>query len=327
MSMQQANARARRGFCVGLFGAIASLPFGMACDGSDDESRGANLAGASSGGAPSGTATGQFGGAAAGVGSGASETGRAGTPASAAGAAGEGPVGGADPVALSPRLARYHRESEADRSLHFELDAVEGLSPYASSIDALTALLGRVLDKPDGIFFDPDETLPSSGQDHVWTFAELDAFSRRHAADDASGPVSVHVLLIDGRYDSEDDAGTVLGLAWGQRYIALFQDAIRSGCSGVLGPLQTETCELAERSVWAHEIGHVIGLVDNGIEQQTQHRDVERGRHDVSDGCLMYWAYETPAVFDLLLARLGTEQSPDVEFCENCWADLRAAQR
>jgi hypothetical protein len=190
----------------------------------------------------------------------------------------------------------------------------------------LTTLLGRVLDKPDGIVFDEDETLQPFGQDHAWTFTELDDFARPHAADDGRGPVSIHVLFVDGRYDSGDDSTTVLGLAWGERYIALFQDAIRSGCSGVFGPLQTATCELAERSVWAHEIGHVLGLVENGLAQQVPHRDVARGRHDVSDGCLMYWAHETPAVFDVLLSRLETGQSPDIDFCENCWADLRTAQ-
>jgi hypothetical protein len=226
---------------------------------------------------------------------------------------------------LSPQLARYHR-ADSDRALRFELDAVDGLGPYPASIEYLTELIGRVLPKPDGISFNLDETLPAFGEDRIWTFGELDEFSRLHAADDVTGPVSIHVLFVDGRYDSGEGSGTVLGLAWGQRYIALFQDAIRAGCSGVLGPLQTETCEVAERSVWAHEIGHVIGLVDNGVAQRTPHRDTDHGRHDVSDGCLMYWAYDSPEVFDLLLSRLETGQTSDIDFCEQCWADLNAVQ-
>jgi hypothetical protein len=224
-------------------------------------------------------------------------------------------------------LVRYHR-SESDRSLHFELDAVEGLSPYASSLDYLAAFAGRALDKPDGIAFDADETLEPVGPDHVWTFDELDAFSPQHAQSDADGPVSIHVLFTDGSYDSAEEGGTVLGLAWGQRYIALFQDAIRAGCSGgLLGSLSSDSCEIAERNVWAHELGHVIGLVDNGLEPQTNHRDAEHGRHDVSDGCLMYWAYDRPALFDVLLSRLGSGESTDVDLCENCWADLNAARQ
>ncbi len=254
--------------------------------------------------------------------SGGSTTGQASGAAGQAASAGTG--SGSD--SLSPRLARYHGAG-SDRSLRFELDAVQGLSPYASSIEYLGAFVERVLDKPDGIAFDADETLAAGGSEHVWTFDELDAFSRQHASDDADGPVSIHVLFVDGSYASAEDGGTVLGLAWGQRYIALFQDAIRSGCSGgVFGAISSESCEIAERNVWAHELGHVIGLVDNGLSLQTNHRDADHGRHDASEGCLMYWAYDRPAMFDVLLSRLGSGQSTDVDFCENCWADLIAAR-
>jgi hypothetical protein len=234
--------------------------------------------------------------------------------------------GGSGSASLSSRLGRYHGTG-SDRSLRFELDAVEGLSPHASSLEYLEAFVGRALDKPDGVSFDADETLSPAGSDHVWTFDELDTSSRQHAEDDTDGPVSIHVLFLDGSYASSEEGGTVLGLAWGERHIALFQDAIRAGCSGgLLGALSTEACEIAERNVWAHEIGHIIGLVDNGIAQQTNHRDADHGRHDVSGDCLMYWAYDRPAVFDVLLSRLDSGESADADFCENCWADLIAAR-
>jgi hypothetical protein len=299
-----------------------------ACGNSRDTAPG-GLAGAASvdgtvdgsAGAASGSDTGgsSAGGSSAGQGAGGDASGAAGQAQSPGGGSGTDP--------LPPRLRRYHR-SDSDPSLRFELDAVAGLSPYATSLEYLGALADRVLDKPDGIALEADETLAPAGSDHAWTFDELDAFSRQHARDDAEGPVSIHVLFVDGTYASSEDGGTVLGLAWGQRYIALFQDAIRSGCSGgVLGALSTDACQIAERNVWAHELGHVLGLVDNGLALQMDHRDVEHGRHDVSDGCLMYWAYDRPAVFDALLSRLDSGQSVDVDFCENCWADLSAARR
>jgi hypothetical protein len=264
-------------------------------------------------------------GAAAGTGDGG--TGAGVTPegssgaSGAAGAAGEGASVAEEPMV---RLARYHG-SARDRALRFELDAVRGLSPVASSIDYLTTFVARVVNKPDGISFHEDETLEPFGEDHVWSFDELDAFARQHAADDSDGPVTIHVVFIDGRYDSGDDSGTVLGLAWGQRHIALFQEAIRDGCSrGLVGSASGDTCAVAERNVWAHEIGHVLGLVDNGVTQQSPHRDALHGRHDQSEGCLMYWAYERPEAFDLLLSRLTSGQSGDVDFCPNCWADLHA---
>jgi hypothetical protein len=251
-----------------------------------------------------------------------SETTTSGAGGASSGAAGEeGSSPTEEPMA---RLVRYH-DPVRERSLRFELDAVRGLSPFASSLDYLATFVARAVEKPEGISFEEDETLEPFGEDHVWSFDELDGFAREHAADDADGPVTIHVVFVDGRYDSGDDSGTVLGLAWGQRHIALFQDAIRAGCSrGLVASVPDGTCEVAERNVWAHEIGHVIGLVDNGLAQRSPHRDAQHGRHDQSDGCLMYWAYERPELFDMLLSRLTTGQSGDVDFCPNCWADLHA---
>jgi hypothetical protein len=312
-----------------IVAAFLMLPVCAACgdSGSGGAGPGPGGAGLETGGAAASVGMGgdRAVGGAAGMSSGLS--GAAGAGSGLAGQPSAGGAGGTSTSELSARLARYHR-SDTDRALRFELDAVSGLEPYPSSLAYLEAFVGRSVDKPEGVSFHADESLQAVGSDHVWTFDELDAFSRAHASDDGDGPVSIHVLFIDGAYDSGEGGGTVLGLAWGQRYIAMFQDALRSGCSGALvGALSPDLCELAERSVWGHEIGHVIGLVDNGLVQQTPHRDAEHGRHDVSDGCLMYWAYEEPEVFDVLLSRLGGGQSGDIDFCDNCWADLRAARQ
>jgi hypothetical protein len=56
--------------------------------------------------------------------------------------------------------------------------------------------------------------------------------------------------------------------------VALFQDALRGRCqTGITGALQQDVCKIAERNVWAHGLGHTLGLVDNGIPMLTDHRD------------------------------------------------------
>jgi len=293
------RAHRRRGVLLGLV-----LPLG--CAGPSPSSPGAGATGLE----PSGGGAGLQDAAS---GSGGNGTSPAGAGAGAAGS-------------LSARLQRYHRD-DPDRSLRFELDAVAGLAPYTSSTDYLEGLAGRLLNKPDGVSFETDETLAPMGAGHEWTFEALDEFARSHAADDARGPVTIQVLFLDGRYVTEDDGGTVLGLAWGERFIALFQEQLRSACSGGLASaLQNDVCSTAERNVWAHELGHVIGLVDNGVPLQSAHRDAAHGRHDVSDACIMYWAYEGPALFDTFLDRFNAGQSLDIDFCENCWADLANAR-
>lgn len=273
----------------------------------------------------SGDPTGSGGGA--GSGAGTESAGSGGSSASQQPGGGGGDAtaspAGSDPP---PRLMRY-LTSVTDRSLRVELDSVSGLEPYESSTAYLGDKFSALLEKPDGVTFEADETLEPAGEGYEWTFERLDEYARAHATDDGAGPVTIHVLSLDGRYVSEQGSGTVLGLAWGQRFIALFQDPIRSPCaSGVLGSLQQENCEIAERNVWAHEIGHVIGLVDNGVTMGVDHRDAEHGHHDVSDECLMYWAYDGPQIFDTLLGRIGSGRAPDLEFCSQCQADIAAVR-
>lgn len=227
-------------------------------------------------------------------------------------------------VTLPPRIERYLRASSP--RLVIELDSVAALAPYPESTEYIGPWLSSIVDKPEGVELEPDETLEPVGSSFEWTFEALDNFARAHARDDADGPVRIHVLSVDGRYVTENSSGTVLGLAWGNRFVALFQDAIRSRCqSGIAGALQQDICEIAERNVWAHELGHTLGLVDNGLPMVTNHRDPEHGKHDIREGCLMYWAYDGPEVFDTLLARFGSAEQ-DLELCAESEADLQAAR-
>jgi hypothetical protein len=249
-----------------------------------------------------------------------------GARSSAAGGGGSVTRGGAGnpSVSLPPQIARYLRASSP--RLVLEIDATRGLAPYPESSTYLTAWLGSVVDKPDGVVFESDETLEPVGSTFEWTFAALNTLAEAHARDDASGPPRIHVLALDGRYVEEGTAGTILGLAWDNRFVALFQDAIRERCQGGLtGALEQDVCKIAERNVWAHELGHTLGLVDNGVPMVTEHRDPAHGQHDVREGCLMYWAYDGPQVFDTLLARFGS-QKQDLDLCAESQQDIEAAK-
>jgi hypothetical protein len=229
------------------------------------------------------------------------------------------------PDALPERVAAYLTSARATR-LRIEIDAVDGLWPYASSKTYLGQFYAGLLDKPDGIELVEDETLDVSSADDEWTIEELDALARAHASEEGPTTITVQVLALPGRYAAED-GGTVLGVAWAHRFIALFQDSLRGNCDGgLLGGLQQDACEVAERNVWAHELGHVIGLVDNGVPMQTEHRDPDHGRHDRNEGCLMYWAYDRPQIFDTLLDRLGSGEGADLDLCDESRADLEAAR-
>jgi hypothetical protein len=214
-------------------------------------------------------------------------------------------------------------------SLVVEVDSVPGMEPDAQNETDLAAVLDSLIDKPAGIEVVPDGALDSRGADHAWTFDELMELGNssfdRPLADDA---IAVHAMFIDGHSADDSDGGVILGLAWSHTHIAIFEQTIRDMCdASALPPLLAgRQCRGAELAIWTHESGHLLGLVDNGLPMVNDHRDpdADHGAHDASDECVMYWAYEGQALFDLIGDQLLGGGDAEVPFDQACLDDLAA---
>lgn len=211
--------------------------------------------------------------------------------------------------------------SDTHTRLVFELDAVDGVTPRAEALDYVVDRVGAVVDKPDGLEFVVDSTIESRGSDHIWTFEELQQLAKETLdLNVEEGTAKIHVLYLDGSYES--DGGVTLGVAWKNKHLAMFSDAIDSSCDRPL--VGDRLCRIAESSVLLHEVGHVLGLVNNGIDMVEDHQDDQHGAHDESEDCVMYWAYESAQIIDVLVERLAGD-SPELDFDAQCKADLAAA--
>ena len=93
----------------------------------------------------------------------------------------------------------------------------------------------------------------------------------------------------------------------------------------LLGTLEEDACRAVEFGVWSHEVGHVIGLVNNGLAMQSDHEDAEHPHHDVEPGCLMYWAYDGPSFGEATLSRLMAGDD-EIDFCQASLDDLANAR-
>lgn len=204
--------------------------------------------------------------------------------------------------------------------LVFELDVVEGESARQAAKDYVVAKLGAVVDKPDGLEWKSDGTFASRGADHKWTFSELQKLAKEQLDLEVPANTSkIHVMYVDGTYED----GNVLGVAWANKHLVMFSDVLEANCSRPL--LGDRLCAAAESSVLLHEVGHVIGLVDNGVEMVEDHKDAEHGAHDSNEDCVMYWAYDGVQVLDVIASRL-TGTSSELDFDAACKADLAAAR-
>lgn len=119
----------------------------------------------------------------------------------------------------------------------------------------------------------------------------------------------------------------MLGVAWAQQNIAIFKQVIEDNCGAAgLGILTEAGCAAAELAICVHEVGHVIGLVDNGLPMITLHEDPEHPGHDISRDCVMYWAYEGDALISRVADDLLNTGSSALDFDAECLQDIAAVR-
>lgn len=226
-----------------------------------------------------------------------------------------------------PRFEDYIRGDRFTK-LVLELDYVAGQEPRSASEAKVVETLSGVLSKPGGITFARHAQIASRGAGHAWSFSELDTLAKE-IFDVPVEPdtTKMHVLFVDGHSDQDSQGGKVLGLAWAHTHLVIFKKTIEDACrAGLTGGLAERVCEDAEKGVWVHELGHLLGLVDNGLAMATPHSDPSHPAHDRSDACVMYWAYDTGNFLDELRSRvIGGTASP-LDFDEACRADIAAVR-
>jgi hypothetical protein len=222
------------------------------------------------------------------------------------------------------RIPAYLRASPYSR-LVLEVDATEGFAPRATAESAMLDTLRPVVDKPAGVSVVRDQmALASKGPTYEWTFPELQQLATStFTLPIAAGTVRMHVMFLDGQYEG----GNVLGLAWANTHLAVFKETIERQCrSGLGASLGDQVCEAAEKGVWVHELGHLLGLVNNGLPMAAPHQDAAHAGHDSSDRCVMYWAFDTSTSLDKVARQILGGETVNLQFDDACKADLAAGR-
>lgn len=194
-----------------------------------------------------------------------------------------------------------------------EIDYMEGHEPQAEAIQSLEAFLKAWLDKSD-ITVRPPSEIPGGGQESysATEVRELEQEHRDSFSDRESGTLNLYTLILDGEYSQAN----VLGIAYYNTSMALFGATIAETSGGLGGPSRSHV----ESTVWQHETGHLMGLVNAGTEMQQEHQDDENGAHCTNEECLMYYAFQNANLFRTIFG----EEVPELDaFCQE---DLAAAK-
>jgi hypothetical protein len=190
--------------------------------------------------------------------------------------------------------------------LTLDIVYVEGYQPTEQSVANLEDFLGKRLNKPGGINV-VYKSIPATGKSY-FTIDDLRDIEKKNRSDYSKHNTLVTFIFFG---DAPYSDGNVLGIAYGNSSMGIFEKTINNYSGGIAQPSRT----VLETIVEEHEFGHLMGLVDNGTDMVTNH--VANGKHCNNQDCLMYYATETTD----LTANITGGNIPELD--ANCIADLR----
>lgn len=198
--------------------------------------------------------------------------------------------------------------------INFEIFYVDGFKPTDNTIANFETFLSERLNKPGGVEIELLK-ISSLGKD-VYSIADIKSLEDDiRTKYNVGQEIAIFGIFIDGEYAENTENGSVLGVAYRNTSFVIFEETVQNFSGQAFAPSTT----VLETTVLNHEFGHLLGMVNVGTPMQTDHQDVEHGRHCTEENCLMFWTAETG---EGILNMLSGGAIP--EFDAKCIADLQA---
>lgn len=199
-------------------------------------------------------------------------------------------------------------------TLLIEVKYVEGFKPDEEALNNLKTFLEARLNKPGGIIIEKGSVASPGG--FTYSAADLENIEDEVRTNyPQEKTITAFLFYADKGYAGDSEDTKILGVAYGTTSMAIFKESIDEFSGGLTQPSET----LLETTVLQHEFGHVLGLVNNGAETQSDHEDQAHRGHCDNPDCLMYYAVETS---DFIENLLSSGNVPVLD--EQCLKDLRA---
>jgi hypothetical protein len=209
--------------------------------------------------------------------------------------------------------ARDLLSSEKYSKIIVEIQSAQGFDPSAEAVSNLKAWIEKTMNKPGGVII-KQSSIPAPGKTS-YSVSDIAAIEQQHRKEyTRPDTIAVYFFLTDSKYSEDTNNSKVLGVAYRNTSMALFERTIKDLSGGIGQPPRAKL----ETVVMEHEFGHILGLVNAGTPMQQQHQDAPHGRHCTNTNCLMHYTMETGSVVQNILG--GTIPTLD----QNCINDLKA---
>ncbi|MES2514577.1 MAG: hypothetical protein V4580_10555 [Bacteroidota bacterium] len=199
------------------------------------------------------------------------------------------------------------------KKLILQIAYVPGHEPTTAAIDHIKIFLTQRLNKSLGI--EVNYTAVGSLNKSTLTLTDvkdIELGNRNPVLTDNT--ISMYIFYADADYFENTGSSQILGLAYAPASMVVFEKTIMDYAGGIGQPSVTTL----EASVSEHEIGHILGLVNNGTSMVAGHEGGPSGKHCSNSSCLMYYTAETSD----FIANLVGNNIPTLD--NNCINDLKA---
>jgi predicted Zn-dependent protease len=195
-----------------------------------------------------------------------------------------------------------------------EVQFVQGFEPQNATINNLKTFMEQRLNKPGGITVKLTPLPASNFGKSAYSANDIAAIEEQYRQEYTTpDALAIYFFFADSHYSEDNGNSKVLGVAYRNTSMALFEKTIQELSGGLTQPGRDKL----ETVVMQHELGHILGLVNVGTNMVANHQDAPHGAHCTDTNCLMYWGVETGDVVQNLL---GTGM-PVLD--QNCLNDLK----
>ncbi|BDD06241.1 hypothetical protein [Aureibacter tunicatorum] len=224
-------------------------------------------------------------------------------------------------------LSHYYRDIQ---NLKIEVAYEKGAEPYSNMTNGdywdftsenIAALFSNEMLKVD-VDNEAGDMLELPAQNKESFSAEdlLNLWRANFSTSNTPTDAYLYLLFVDGFFQDTDGQNLegVIGVnITGTPVTAVFMPVVER--SSRLLP----TRAFVEQTTVIHEMGHAVGLVNNGVPLTSEHQDVEHGAHCTNQECVMYWLNEGVADMIAYIQRFQ-ETGSKVIFGDECLKDTRS---
>ncbi len=149
----------------------------------------------------------------------------------------------------------------------------------------------------------------------TWSYAEMNILGEAMGQPSTTDTTVLNIFFVKGHSEGSNGA-QVIGLhISGTKTLMIFKETVESSDASPV------VKRYVEQSTLVHEVGHAVGLVNNGLPMISSHEDTTHQAHCNNPNCVMYWENEGASALKTFIS--GRASNPSlVMFDSACLKDV-----